>query len=610
MRIVPAALLCVAPSGAVPAHAGFTFTFTRVLVEGDIISIGAVTSVDNLAVNNAGSWIVEVDTNNADTEADGALVKDDALHLREGQALAAPPGSSIDSFDAVNLSNTGNSGWNFFLNGTSGINDDSGIYRNAALVIQEGTFSTSPSFSPMTPYIGFFEARINDSDQILVVASIDDPAIATTVDRAMVRLEMSGNTLLSETVLAKEGDLLAGQTQTVADFSTGSHNSAFNNNGDALYIADLNGDTALDGAIYLNAGLLAQEGSASPVMGRNYELLLGRGLDLNNNGDYVFKANIAGDIADDEMIVKNGAVFVREGGTLPDIAGFTFTAFGLTSGPVQIDDNGNVLWFGDWNDPNLDKDTALFLNDQVVIGEGAIIDGQVLDEISNGDAAFQISDNGRWILFEGTFVGGISAAILVDVFDKPVPIVVSDFTAAAQGDRVQLGWTVSDSESELSWVEVERALDEAGPYEMLLGARLAPAQQMEYADASIEAGRPYWYRLALVNRDGSRSVTQPITIATAALVTALHSVAESGLDGDVRLRYSVARAGTPVRLAVHDVRGRLVWSREETAREARSFESHWNRRDATGTRVPRGVYVVQLNAGGVQQNRKLVLVRP
>jgi len=510
----------------------------------------------------------------------------------------------------VNLSNTGHSGWNFFLAGTGGTNNDSGIFRDAALVIQESNFSTSPSFSPMTPYIGFFDAKINDSDQILVVASIDDPAIPTTVDRALVRLEMSGNTLLSETVLAKEGDLLAGQTETVADFGTGPHQSAFNNNGDVLFFADLNGNTATDGAIYRNATLLAQEGSASPVMGRNYEILASRGLDLNNNGDYVFKANLDGDTTNDELIVRNGAVLVREGGTLPALAGFTFTSFGITSGPVQIDDQGNVLWFGDWNDPNTDKDTALFLNEQVVIGEGEIIDGQVLDEISNGDDAFQISDNGRWILFEGTLAGGISAAFLVDVMDKPVPIVIADFTATAADGRVQLGWNVSDSEGELALVEVERALQESGPYEVLSGAQLAPAPRMEFTDASIEAGRTYWYRLALVNRDGTRSSTQPVAVGTAALVTALHGVSESVSDGGVRVRYSVARSGTPVRLAVHDIRGRTLWSLVESPGEPRMLEARWDRRDAAGRRVPRGVYMVQFDAGGVRQSRKLVLARP
>ncbi len=611
MRIVSAALLYVALSSAVPAYAGFTFSIDAVLVEGDMAgTVGVVTSIDNLAVNNAASWIVEVDTNNPDANTDGALVKDDAVHLREGQALAAPPNSSIDSFDSVNLSNTGHSGWNFFLAGTGGTNNDSGIFRNAALVIQESNFSTSPSFSPMTPYIGFFDSKINDSDQILVVASIDDPAIASTVDRALVRLEMAGNTLLSETVLAKEGDLLAGQTETVADFGTGPHQSAFNNNGDALYFADLNGNTATDGAVYRNATLLAQEGAASPVMGRNYETLSSRGLDLNGSGDYVFKANLDVDAADDEVIVKNGALFVREGGTLPAIAGFAFTGFGITSGPVQIDDQGNVLWFGDWNDPNTDKDTALFLNDQVVIGEGELVDGQVLDEISNGDDAFQICDNGRWILFEGTFVGGVSAAFLVDVMDKTVPVAIADFAATAHDHRVQLTWNLSDSERELAWVEVERALAESGPFETLAGSQLAPTPRMEFADAGIESGRSYWYRLALVNRDGTRSVTQPITVATPALVTALRSAAESAQDGDVRIRYSVARGGTPVRLAVHDVRGRLLWSLVESPGEARSFETRWDRRDVTGARVPRGVYVVQLNAGGVQQSRKLLLARP
>jgi hypothetical protein len=604
--------ITLALSLAAPAYAGTTFVLTPIAVEGDsAASIARITTIDNLAVNDGGTWLVEVDTDFADTNTDGLLLRNGALDLREGQALVLPAGSTLDSFDSITLNNAGHSGWNFFLANTGSTTTDSGIFFDANLVLQESFISTSPSFSPGTPYIGFFDAKINDSDQIMVVASIDDPAIATTVDRAMVRLQLTpGGVLVSETVVAKEGDLLPGQTETVFDFGTGPHQSAFNDGGDILYFADLNGVTTADGTIYRNTTLLAQEGSPSPVAGRNYELLSSRGMDLSDGGDVVFKANLDGATTDDEVIIKNGAVFRREGDTLPVIAGSLFTAFGVTSGPVQVDNAGNVLWFGDWDNPDLDKDTALFLNDEIVVAEGEQIGSMVVDEISNGDDAFQLSDDGHWIVFEATLVGGISVAFLVEVIDDTVPVRVSDFAALGASDRIRLEWRVSDPDLELAAVEIERAEAEAGPYAALAAAVLAPAAHMQFEDTTVESGREYWYRLVLAAHDGSRSVVGPVIGSSAALRTALQSAFESADDGTVRVRYSVARAGTPVRLSIHDVRGRTLWTNVETAPAARQFEARWNRHDQVGARVPRGVYFVRMQAGGVQASRKLLVAQP
>ena len=77
---------------------------TTLVIEGDVVSdVGAVASIQNLAVNSSGSWIVEVDTDNPDTNVDSALIRGGALLLQEGQALAAPSGATIDTFDAVTL---------------------------------------------------------------------------------------------------------------------------------------------------------------------------------------------------------------------------------------------------------------------------------------------------------------------------------------------------------------------------------------------------------------------------------------------------------------------------------------------------------------------------
>lgn len=393
-------------------------TITPLTVEGDAVAgVGNVTSIQNVAVNANGEWIVEVDTDNANTDIDGALIKNGALHLQEGQALLAPAGALLDSFDAVGLNSTGNSGWNFFLDGTSGTSDDSGVYFDDVLLIQESSISTAAGFSPGTPYIGFFEALLNDNNQILIVASVDDPAVASTVDRALVIAQVDGTgALLSETVFAKEGDMLPGMLDFVADFGTGPHNFDFNNSGSVLFVADGDGATTTDGNIFLDNVLLAQEGSPSPVPGRNWlSLSTSQRVALSNTGHWVHTGQLDAPTTDDQVIIKNGALFRQEGQSLPAIAPFVFTSFG-TSAPVDIDDNGNVLWFGDWDDPDTTRDTGLFLNDTLLVQEGVTtIGGVLVQSIAAVQDAFEISPDGRWVIFEADLAGGLNGAFLIDL---------------------------------------------------------------------------------------------------------------------------------------------------------------------------------------------------
>jgi hypothetical protein len=422
-------VLCGAGVAAIcgAAVAGEIPIFPLVLEDDTVTGVGDVTRIDNLAVNGDGQWYVEADTDFSDSNQDQVLltgVVDGpfSLFLREDDPLPLPVGARLDSFDSININIGGNSGWNFFLDGTSGSNDDSGVYFVLDLVIQESDITTAPGLTPGTPYIGFFDAKINDPNQILIVASIDDPNISSSVDRALILVDNPGGAF-TETLLAKESDeLLPGRF--VSDFGTGPHQSAINNSADVMYFADLDGDTSTDGTIWINSTLLAQEGSPSPVAGRNYQFLSSRGLDLNASGEYVHKANLDGATADDDLIVKNGTVFVREGDTLPAFAPFSLTSLGTSSGPVQIDNAGNVLWFGDWNDPDTDIDTGLFLNDELLVQEGVtMLAGLLVDTISSGSDAFQLTDNGSYIVFEATLEGGINGAFMIQLVQEiAVPV--------------------------------------------------------------------------------------------------------------------------------------------------------------------------------------------
>ena len=422
-RLRHSSLLLVLLLSVTRALAGSTYPVQVILKNGDAVTgVGLVTTIENLSVNNSGSFIVQVDTDNPDVNVDACLVKDGVLLVRENDPVPLPAGANISSFDACSISGSGLFAGNVFLRNAT-TSTDSGVFLEDKLIIRESQISAAPEFSPNTPYIGFFEARTNANEQIYIVASVDDPLIASTVDRALVIASTTGGELTSERVVAKEGDILPGQLEAVVDFGTGPHLSAFNTAEQILYFAYLTGDTAKDGVIYLDHEVIAQEGGPAPVDARSYELLSSRGLDLNNFGQCAFKANITGDTTDDEMIVADGKELVREKGTLSDIQPFLFTAFGTTSGPIAVDDLGNVLWFGDWDDPNTTVDTGLFLNDMLIVREGsALPGGGVLTTIASGEDSMAMSDDGHYIVFEGTVTQAAvarNAALMVEVTGPP-----------------------------------------------------------------------------------------------------------------------------------------------------------------------------------------------
>jgi hypothetical protein len=406
---------------------------TTLVMEGDFITpVGNVTTIDNIAVNSTGQWLVEADTNFANADADSVLLRNGELYWREDDPVKAPDGAHLDSFDSITLNDAAHSGFNFFLSGTGGTYDDSGVYCDhfgpgsdpfdgTVAVVQES--EEAPGLTPGTPFIGFFDVKINNLDHLSCVASVDDPNIPTSVDRALYIFisDPDNGGIVDYTLIAKEGDILPGQTEGIADFETGPHGSAINDGDNVLYGADLDGDSATDGVVYLYdhaSGmniLLAQEGFPSPIPDRNWVALSSTKLGLSNNGDYVFSGRLTGDTATDSIIIVNGEKFMQEGDAPPGIAGdFVLTSFG--TGPLRISDNGDVLWYGDWDDPNTDIDTGLFLNDRLLVQEGVTeIEGVVVDTIRGVEDGYHLSSNGRFVIFEAILVDGREGAFLIDM---------------------------------------------------------------------------------------------------------------------------------------------------------------------------------------------------
>ncbi|MEM8709478.1 MAG: hypothetical protein AAGG01_00885 [Planctomycetota bacterium] len=317
---------------SIPCSFGAAPQSLSILVsEGDSIAgVGLVTRIDGVEVSSNSGALVEVDTDNSDTDADSVLLRGSTVELREGQALTVPGGATLGSFDGVSFDETGVPALNLFLDGTSSSNNNSGLFYGDTLILQEGDVSTAPEFASGTVYTGFFDVQFGAGRTFLVMASVDDPTIARTTDRAIVAVTIDPfGGLLSERVIVKEGDVLPGQTEAVADFETGAEEYAINAPGQVMFTADLEGDTSVDRAIYLDSTLLLQEGSPSPVPGRSWGSLTSVELDVSASGSWVCKANLdSTDTSTDQVIVRDGSIFMREGDTLPDIAPFTFDQWG------------------------------------------------------------------------------------------------------------------------------------------------------------------------------------------------------------------------------------------------------------------------------------------
>ncbi|MFG0318799.1 MAG: hypothetical protein ACF8XB_16115 [Planctomycetota bacterium JB042] len=380
-------------------------------------AVGNVSSVANLAVNEAGAWIVEVDTDNANTNIDSVLIKNGVVLLQEGQLLPLPAGAGINTFDAVTLNDNDNSSWNLFLENTTGSSDDSGVYFNTTLLFQEGDLSTASAFSPGTTFRGFFETKLNDSDDTLLICSVDDPNISSTVDQALMLVTSSG----VQTVLVKEGDSIPGVVgPLVTTFSTSPHNFDLNDAGDWIANLDTDDVSSSDGFILLNGAVFEREGNAAPVAGRLWSSLSGAELSINNEGDVVHSGSMDGDSSSNTIIALNGEKFRQEGDTLPGLSGFTFTSFG--SGPILVADRGapsdfpDVVWYGDWNDSDTSIDTGLFLDEKLLLQEGVDqIGGVTIEDVRGIQDGYAMSDDGRYIVAELNLVGSLDTAVLLDL---------------------------------------------------------------------------------------------------------------------------------------------------------------------------------------------------
>jgi hypothetical protein len=432
-RAAPALVCAAAFAAAGPARA--VDSFTLVSSVGDPAFAGTVLRQDaGGIVDNNGIWRVRIATTEWQNNParDQALVDFNGPVQIEGDPVSG--GGALDGWGAMDVDDFGIITQILLLSGTSGSSNDAGVYRSGGLLRREGDVCTAPEFSAGTVYKAFFNVKVNGSaSQIVVVAAVDDPAIPSAIDLAVVRWNIDGAGLVSsESVVAKEGDVLPGQSRAAAGFGTGLHQLAVNDAGSVMFFADLVGDETTDGVIYLNSTILAQEGSVSPDPARNWEDLSGRGFALNDLDQYAFHGNLNGATTDDLVLIRNGTIMRREGGTSAGIPPISRVAnFGPSDGPLFLDDTGQLAWFMQWG-PQTVGNRGLFVNDTLKVQEGfTTVGGNQVSAILRGPGTFYLSDASQFLLFHVILTpSGTSfqqpAAVVLDTGPGTIPVATPD----------------------------------------------------------------------------------------------------------------------------------------------------------------------------------------
>ena len=193
----------------------------------------------------------------------------------------------------------------------------------------------------------------------------------------------------------------------------------------------------------------------------------------------------------------------------------------------------------------------------------------------------------------------------------PTPVEATLQAAEAAGGAVSLRWTIV-SLSGIEGLNVYRSIDQSGPFELLNEEPLAAAASGVYLDTTVWPETTFWYRVTAIHADGSEEdvVKLPVFVKTGGTpVTRLYDAAPNPFTGETALAFEVPSQVGPVRVAIYDVRGRLVKTLVDRPMDAGRHTLRWTGTNEHGTRVASGVYFVKLEIAGEIEAKKMTFLK-
>ncbi|GEM_PF-2111901 len=395
----------------------------HVVGSGDAIAgVGNVTAIGFIGIDDDGSTVIGVDTDNPMVAFDGVVLRDGAVLLQEGLPLTAPPGATLSHIGFGVDVNAQQQSAHILAIAGGGFISALGLYVNDTLVLVRDDVSAASGLSPGWEYVSFYDVAINNGGTALVSTLIADPSPPFGHHEAMMLANVDAQgQLVSEQLLYKQQSGLPGQPYTIDFLGSPMGGLALNNVSQTMVTMTLSGVSGQHWAVVKDGSVVAMEQQASPVAGRDWADLVYGDIALNDAGGHLILGRLDGDPGTDLLIEKSGTVFRQERDLLVtgELQTRLLSAFGTSQsafGPVHLGNNGNVLWYGRFTEPDATKNVGLFLNDQILVQTGvSTLDGLTIKGLRGGEGGFVLSDDGQWVLGVATLSDNSTAVFKVHV---------------------------------------------------------------------------------------------------------------------------------------------------------------------------------------------------
>jgi hypothetical protein len=318
---------------------------------------------------------------------------------------------------------------------------------------------------------------------------------------------------------------------------------------------------------------------------------------------------------------------------------------------VKFDPNGNHLWSKRFGDQSYQRGAGVAIDGwgnvivtgdfegTVDFGGGALTsagyeDIFVVEFSSNGSLLWRqrFGDQSRqsgtsvavdaWgnVVVTGGFQGivdfgggsltsaGMSDIYLTKFGLTAVPTLLQSFAARYGESGIEVTWEMSEPAIGIDF-HVFRKSTTDPQYQELQAPRISEqGGSFTFVDSEYEAGLSYRYRVDASDANDRWTLFETEPIATPSALFALFQNSPNPFNPTTTIRYSVPGLGV-VGLRVYDASGRLVRVLVDEQKPAGQYAATWDGRDVAGHLVASGVYFCRLEAGGVTQAKKLVLLK-
>ncbi|MCG3118726.1 MAG: hypothetical protein ALAOOOJD_00982 [bacterium] len=248
-------------------------------------------------------------------------------------------------------------------------------------------------------------------------------------------------------------------------------------------------------------------------------------------------------------------------------------------------------------------------------------DGDVLSYRWYRDGVFTNAFTNEYLYTYSAVNQTTFAGVSVIIFDKQdttfvtwrikVPVELSSFSATiVESQRVLLNWKTASEQNNVGF-NVLRSRTEAGKYEKINDKLIPPRHDGEYefADASVDAGGKYFYKLESIDRDGQVQLHGPIQITIALPQSfALEQNYPNPFNPSTNLRFELPKAAI-VTLSIYNSLGQEVRRLINGQTPAGYHTIVWNGKDQQGRVLPSGLYHYRLQAGDYVATKKMILAK-